>query len=574
MTARILTALCFSLALSGANAQTTPPEAKPAVRETPPDQKAYAEAGKITDPEKKIAAYEKLKMDFPGGAYAAMADSQIFSTLVQKMPEQQGRIRKAAKAMFAESVAKDKAASKGNTFATTAMRSVTAARIAEELAAADLLLKDAESYARKGVEAMQESVWTAERRESYARRKQKIPSQEELAKSFAEARAGRVATLGRVEMKLGRTAMGQKLLEEAYAVTPSNVTVAAALGEIAAKAGDDAKAMQYLIPARLSGHASPTANKAFEEVYKKSHNGNLDGLEAMLDTEYRKRFPNPVHVETYKPGEKRSDRMVLAEVFTGSGCPPCAGADVAFDAAMERYARKDLAVVMYHVHIPRPDPMTTVETTARAKNYGVTGVPTFAIDGKKTMGGGPREYAPEVFGRFQKDLEKDLETAAEATVKIDAGLNGGTVNVSAAVGDVKSDSKDLKVQILLVEKEIRHLGENGIRFHPMVVRAFGGEKGEGYPIEANGKGTFDASFDLEAIGKELKKELDEYEAKGHRGEPFKFSAKKYEIDRGDLAVVVFVQDDKTRHVLQAGYVDLGAPAGTRPTTEANGSIQQ
>ena len=61
-----------------------------------------------------------------------------------------------------------------------------------------------------------------------------------------------------------------------------------------------------------------------------------------------------------------------------------------------------------------------------------------------------------------------------------------------------------------------------------------------------------------------RKQLDEYEAKGHRGESFKFSAKKYEIDRGDLAVVVFVQDDKTRHVLQAGYVDLGAPAGRVP----------
>ena len=573
MTARILTALCYCVAVSGANAQTTPPDAKVEVRETPPDQKAYTDAGKITDPEKKIAAYEKLKTDYPGGVYAAMADTQVFNTLVQKMPDQTDRIRKAAKAMFAESVAKDKADSKEKLFASRASRGSTATRIADQLVGADLLLKDAESYARKGVEALQENVWTAERRDSYAKRKQKIPSQEELAKSFAEVRAGRVATLGRVEMKLGRTPMAQKLLEEAYAVTPSNVTVAAALGELAAKAGNDAKGMEYLIPARLSGHAPPAANKAFEEVYKRGHNGSIDGLEAMLDTEYRKRFPNPVHVEAYKPGEKRSDRVVLAEVFTGSGCPPCAGADVAFDAAMERYGRKDLAVVMYHVHVPRPDPMTTLETTARSKNYGVTGVPTFAIDGKKTMGGGPRENAPEVFERFQKDLEKDLETAAEATVKIDAGLNGGTLKVSAAVGDVKSDSKDLKVQILLVEKEIRHLGENGIRFHPMVVRAFGGEKGEGYAIAANGKGTFDASFDLEAISKEIKKELDEYEAKGHRGESFKFSAKKYDIDRGDLAVVVFVQDDKTRHVLQASYVDLGAPTGTRPTTEAIGSVQ-
>src|ERR1039457_4004428 len=88
MTARVLTALCFSLALAGAGAQTTPPAAppptpaagdaaKPSVRETPPDQKAYNEATKITDNEKKIAALEKLKTDFPSSMYASIADSQI-----------------------------------------------------------------------------------------------------------------------------------------------------------------------------------------------------------------------------------------------------------------------------------------------------------------------------------------------------------------------------------------------------------------------------------------------------------------------------------------------------------------
>jgi len=108
----------------------------------------------------------------------------------------------------------------------------------------------------------------------------------------------------------------------------------------------------------------------------------------------------------------------------------------------------------------------------------------------------------------------------------------------------------------------------------MVVRAFGGEKGEGYAIEANGKGTFDASFDLGAIGRDIRKQLDEYEAKGHRGETFKFSAKKDQIDRTRLAVVVFVQDDKTRHVLQAGYVDLGTPVSPHPITEGNAINRQ
>jgi hypothetical protein len=144
--------------------------------------------------------------------YASLADSQILSTLILKMPEQKERIRKAAKAMFAASAARDKAASKENMFATTASRGSTATRIADQLAAADLLLKDAESYARKGVEALRENVWIAERREAYAKRKQEIPPRKDLARSFAEARAVRIATLGRVELKLGHTAEAERLV--------------------------------------------------------------------------------------------------------------------------------------------------------------------------------------------------------------------------------------------------------------------------------------------------------------------------------------------------------------------------
>lgn len=589
MTARILSALCFSLALSGANAQTTPTtpsatttaavqppkpaagdEAKPPVRETPPDQKAYMDVLKISEADKKIEALEKFRKDFPDSMFSSSVDSTILGTLIQKLPDQKARIKRAAQAMYAASTAKDKAASKNNTLVTMASRGAAANRIADQLFTGDVLLKDAEGYARKGVDAMQQNIWISEQREAFAKRKQTMPTQEELVKRFQQQRAARLATLGQIEHKLGRDAQAKKLLEEAYAANPASAPVAAALGEMAAKAGNDAKAMDYLISAKLTGNAPESANLAFETTYKKMHSGSADGLEAMLDTEYHKRFPNPVHVSAYKPTASRTERVVLAEVFTGSGCPPCAGADIAFDAAMERYARQDLAVVMYHLHIPRPDPMTNPDTQARAKNYSVNAVPSFAIDGKKTLGGGSRDMAPGVYERFNKDLEKELETAAEARVKVDAGLNGGNVKVSAAVDGVKSDSTDLKVQILLVEKEIRHLGENGVRYHPMVVRAIAGEKAEGFTLQPKGKGTFDAAFDLDAVSKALKAHLDDFETK--RGGGFKFSAKRDQINRADLAVVVFVQDDKTKHILQAAYVDLGTAPGTRPTTlEANGN---
>jgi hypothetical protein len=577
MTARnVLPAVCFSLVLSGAIAQTTEtpqegapaatqpkpagePEKQPPVRETPPDVKAFNELNKITDPEKKIAAIEKWKADYSTSSMLDSGDEMILSTLVQKLPDQKSRIRTVASARYRKATLKE--------------RGAVATRIADQFLTGDLLLKDAEGYARKGVDSMRLATYLQDQIAGYEKRKAKVPSSEELQKRFRESRAARVATLGRIEVKLGQTKRGQKLLEEAYVVNPDNVNVNAALGELAVKAGNDNKAIEYLIPARLSGRAPKTANGALESIYRKTHAGSPEqvkaGLEAMLDTEYRKRYPNPIPTEAYKPTEKRSDRLVLGEVFTGSGCPPCAGADVAFDAAMARYSRKDLAVVMYHLHIPRPDPMTDLDTQARAKSYSVTGVPSFAIDGKKSMGGGPRDMAKQVFDRFQKDLEKDLETPAEAQLKADATLSGNAVKVKATVEGVKSESKDLKVQIALVEKELRFNGENGIRFHPMVVRAMGGTKGEGFAMDPSTGAGYEQTFDLDEIGKAIKAHLDDYEAKGHRGEPFTFAEKKYQINRADLAVVVFVQDDKTKHVLQAAYVDLSPESGLHPVTEAN-----
>jgi hypothetical protein len=576
MAVRTYTALCFSLVLSGVWAQSVPsPSATPAgaaaqqprpadapkpageqqqptVRETPPDQKAYTEAGRIADPEKKIEALEKFKKDFPDSTMAQSADLSILSTLVQKLPKQTDRIGKFADAIYKKADPKTRGALGG--------------QIASQLLSGGVLLKDAEKYAQKSLDSLLLGTYLQEQLAAYEKRKQKPPAPEDLQKRFNQSRATRLATLGRIEVKLGHNDKGQKLLEEAFASDKANVAVQGVLGELAFKAGKDDKALEYLIPARLAGSGGKEVAANLEAVYRKRHNNSLDGMENMLDAEYRKRFPNPVKVEPYKAGDKRTDRVVLAEVFTGSGCPPCAGADVAFDAALERYSRKDLAVVMYHQHIPRPDPMTNPDTQARNKAYGVTGVPTFAIDGKKTVGGGSRDSAPDVWKRFNPDIEKLLETPAEAHITAGVNLTGSRMSVRVSVNGVKSEAKDLKVHVLLVEKELRFNGENGVRFHPMVVRAMGGPKAEGFDLDASAGGAFTQVFDIDEISQAIKTHLDTYEAAGHRGEPFTFAEKKYQIDRADLAVVVFVQEDKSKHVLQAGYLDLGERGST--ATEA------
>jgi thiol-disulfide isomerase/thioredoxin len=393
----------------------------------------------------------------------------------------------------------------------------------------------------------------------------------DLIKNFNQSRAVRVGALGRAEYKLGKDALARKLLEESFSVFPTRLVVVA-LAEITAKGGDDVKALDYLISATLWGHAPPAVHEALPLVYARTHKGSTEGLVADLDAEYNKRYPSTLHLDAYKSSANRSDRQVLAEVFTGSGCPPCVGADRAFDAALERYSRKDLMVIMYHQHIPQPDPMTNPDTVARAKYYGVTGAPTYAVDGETVpFHGASGDGAKSVYDHIQPPIESELEKPAEAGLNFHATLDGDAVKVTAAVDPMKADSPDLKVQVLLLEKLITYSGENTIRFHPMVVRAMGGKDDDGFALVPGKTATIHQDFDLDKVAAGLKAHLDDYEAKGHRGNTFKFSEKKDKIDRGNLAVVVFVQDAKTKHILQSAYIDLNPQTPHANTDNPAGS---
>ena len=123
-----------------------------------------------------------------------------------------------------------------------------------------------------------------------------------------------------------------------------------------------------------------------------------------------------------------------------------------------------------------------------------------------------------MFGRINALIEKDLDTPAEAQLKVDAVLNGRVVSVAGVGEGVKTESKDLKLQIALVEKELRYSGENGIRFHPMVVRAMGGKEAT-VSASVPWRRRHSWNFDLDKVSAAIKAHLDDYEAKGHRGEP-------------------------------------------------------
>jgi lipopolysaccharide biosynthesis regulator YciM len=136
-------------------------------------------------------------------------------------------------------------------------------------------------------------------------------------------RASVQATLGQILTKRGKTDEGVKILKEAYAAKPAAFAmagIARSLYEAARTAGNDNDQLEYLSALALSGRGTADEFKALDEIYKKTHNGSLDGMEAMLDARWRRDHVRFGVTPYARPANtKPTGRTVLAEVFPGSG---------------------------------------------------------------------------------------------------------------------------------------------------------------------------------------------------------------------------------------------------------------
>ncbi len=594
---------------SAAAQQISPPAPAPSqpqttqTRPTPPYSKPLAAATGLKEPEQKIEALRKVIADFPKTPAVDQANREILNTLMAMGEPAGARIREQAERIVAA--------------AAPAVRTNTLRTVANNLLTGGVLLDLAEQYAKTALDSLDQASYLDARKKEYGDR---VAQAEERAKSGATAarmppfdeqaaitrfkndRQASLVTYGQVVAKRGRAAEAEKALSEAYMLAPKSAAAATAalrLAEFAKAAGQSDRQFEYLSAVALAGRLTPANRGEMEAVYRKLHGGSLSGLMERLDGRYEKESPNPVEVKPYEPAANRSDRLVLAEVFTGSGCPPCVGADLAFEAAMERYRPQDLAVLMYHLHIPRPDPMTNPWTLERERFYKIRGVPTYFIDGETDgAGGGGAEAAPRIYkDRVVPAVDKHLALKADTKLTLQASFADGIVTVRAQAGAPSPEAGHLKLQIALVEHLVRYSGENAVRFHPMVVRSLASkttpttesaparavaaepESGAattvaverarsdepnvlGFAIDPAAGLNVEYAFDLKRIAADAKAHLDDFELHSARFGKFEFMEKKHEIDQSNLAVVAFVQDESSRKVLQTAYIDLCTKAAS------------
>jgi hypothetical protein len=251
----------------------------------------------------------------------------------------------------------------------------------------------------------------------------------------------------------------------------------------------------------------------------------------------------------------KSERVVLVELFTGAQCPPCVAADKAFDALDKTYKPGEVVLLEYHEHIPGPDPLTNAAGEARMRYYfGMreAGTPTIFFGGKDLAPGGGDEFdAPEKYEDYVEAINPLLEQAGNGVLKATAKQTGSKVEITAEASqvDVKSDA-NIRLRVALVEDKIDYKGGNGVPEYHHVVRDMPGGV-LGIPVK-DGGAKQSVTVDLDDLKKSLKKYLDEWNAESD----VKLPAKLPEIALKNLRVVAFLQNDKTKEVLQATQVEV------------------
>ncbi len=306
--------------------------------------------------------------------------------------------------------------------------------------------------------------------------------------------------------------------------------------EAQALLGRTDEALRDYLAAAVAGYRDSDAKA--RALWSKAK-GTLDGYDAFLETKWREL---PFHSERFVPASPWTGKTVLAELFTGSECPPCVAADLGFDGLLEAFEPRHVAVLEYHLPIPGPDPMMNPATRSRQDYYGVSSTPTPFFDGERRLpGGGGRDRAEVKFKDYVGEIQARLAAAPPLALTAAAARRGGRITVECSADKPAAGAV---WRVALVEKEVRYRGSNGIVFHKMVVRDLAALTPTGLSARA--------TFDLTDSESRAAGHLEDYE----KERSFRFAEKKFAIDPARLAVVFFVQDEGTKKVLNSVYAEV------------------
>ncbi len=248
-----------------------------------------------------------------------------------------------------------------------------------------------------------------------------------------------------------------------------------------------------------------------------------------------------------------AERMVLGELCTNTSCGPCVSANYLLDdmRLVSPYLQR-LALIRYHASWPSSsDPfyaMNTSQNTARIVTYyGVTGVPSFFVDGTVSS-----SYVSSVNTRLTTASPISISATYTPGLFTKSGiLTTATINLTVNVETAVSG--DLRLYYVLVEDDYYFAAPNGQRwFYEAMREMWPSATGQSVTYTSTGIYTYSQVIDFD-----------------NASVP------------NNCSVIIFVQNNSTKQIIQAARVYVAerrftaspkAQAGITPTLTDPGNF--
>ncbi len=231
----------------------------------------------------------------------------------------------------------------------------------------------------------------------------------------------------------------------------------------------------------------------------------------------------------------QSQRLVLAEEFTQASCGPCAAQNPTFNTLLANNTAKVVGI-KYQTNWPGVDPMNTQTQTwvgPRVTYYAVNGVPHATMDGTAQTGGS-YTGAPANWTQAKIDTRYAVASPFDLEVSHTFDASYANVDITVDITATQAAAGTLYLRVALVEQDIEFCqapGTNGETEFYGVMRK----------MLPNATGTALATSWTAGQTQQL---------------TFSSAIPSYIYDLKQFAIVVFIQNDVNKEVLQAG---LSAP---------------
>jgi len=128
-------------------------------------------------------------------------------------------------------------------------------------------------------------------------------------------------------------------------------------------------------------------------------------------------------------------RSVLVELFTGTWCPPCQGAEGALDRLANEYPQTQLSILEYH----NGDVYTVPGNDVREIYYGVSAVPTAVFDGiDQYVGGSTNPDDPTTYNAYKMRIDNRLLFMSPVTITLNGSFGATTGSITANITTIES----------------------------------------------------------------------------------------------------------------------------------------